>query len=354
VRKFRATLLAILGILIIASPVLAAAYSATFVVTETASTDYDMLAIQEDADNLWMSANDFMETDALDTRVETLGGVEKPSMVADDRILAAIPVPADSQTNLYFTTGNSDRVSMDIIAGLDGYYTIPDAAALEPGDDFEIEITDAWVDTDAGADKNLVYKESAFITYISDTEEITSAIPLPATPETLLPTGVGDETNISNSTGATHWDEVNDSNDATYVSQQVGGWARDLYATANHTIGTGFISQVKIICRGSPSAGDGPKLKTALKTNGTVYDGSEETLTAGWQDYSTTYITNPQTGTFWTWAEIDAMQIGTSILQSVSDPRCSEVYAEVIYSASVTATGVASGEHTVTTTIELR
>ena len=96
-------------------------------------------------------------------------------MVADNKNLTATIVPANSQTNLYFTTANSDLSSLDIITGTDGYITTDDDATLELGSDFEIEQL-GYVDTDAGSGKNLVYKETAFRTYISAEDEITSAI----------------------------------------------------------------------------------------------------------------------------------------------------------------------------------
>ncbi len=170
-------LLAFIAILVVVTPILAAAYSAPYTITESSSTAYTMLPVSVNVDNQWLADNGFMTATALDTRIETLGGLERPHMVASDRTLTSVAVPADSQTNLYFTTGNSDLTATDIIEGYGGYLTIPDAAGLEIGDDFEIEI-DGYVDTTGGADKNLVYKEDAFSTYVSAAGEITSAIEL--------------------------------------------------------------------------------------------------------------------------------------------------------------------------------
>ena len=167
--------LVFLALVVVAAPVLAAAYSASFAITEDSGNAYDMLATQTDANNQWMADNGFMRADALDTRVETLGGSEKPWMVAQDRTLTATAVPADSQVNLYYTTGSTPASSMDIIPGHDGYITIPDDATIELGDTFEIEQS-GYINTDAGADKNLVYKEDAFRTYVSAEDEITSAL----------------------------------------------------------------------------------------------------------------------------------------------------------------------------------
>jgi len=167
--------LALILVILTGSAALAYLYRVQVAITEGDSTDYTMLPVMWDQNNDWLADNGFMESDALDTRVETLSGTDKPWMVAEDRTLTSIPVDMDSQNNIYFVTGETDATSMDIITGYDGEITVPDAADLELGDSFEIEQS-GWIDTDAGVDKNLVYKELAFQTYISANEEITSNI----------------------------------------------------------------------------------------------------------------------------------------------------------------------------------
>lgn len=179
-RIVRIALLALLVVIAIASPVLAYAYRASYVIEETGGNAYPMLAILESAGNTWMAANDFMEPDALDTRVETLGGVAQPHMVADDKTLTAVSVPANSQTNLYFTTGSADLPSgaMDIITGYDGFVTRGDLPALEPGADFILE-QKGWVDVSAATvpgSKLLTYKESALNVVNGAAGSITSGI----------------------------------------------------------------------------------------------------------------------------------------------------------------------------------
>jgi len=165
----------LLATLLIGITVLAAAYSAPLTITETNGTAYDMLPVIADAPVQWMVDNDYMDADGLDTLVETAGGVTKPHMVADDKVLTATATPANSQTNLVFSTENTPLSSMDIITGYDGCITIPDDATLELGSDFEIERS-GYVDTDAGSDKNLVFKDDACRTYIDGATNVTSTI----------------------------------------------------------------------------------------------------------------------------------------------------------------------------------
>jgi len=107
--------------------------------------------------------------------------------------------------------------------GYNGYVTIPDAAALELGNNFEIEQY-GYIDTSAGADKNLIIKTDAFRTYISATDNITSEITTTFT-GTLRPSGLGDDENMTTVVGGgvgTHYlavDDVASDEDATYVQE---------------------------------------------------------------------------------------------------------------------------------------
>ncbi|KKM88944.1 hypothetical protein LCGC14_1253610 [marine sediment metagenome] len=175
-RVSKVALLSLVSVVLIAAPVLAFLYQAPFTIIEDAGIDYDMFPASVDASNTFMAANGYMEADALDTRVETLGGSDKPHMVADDRTLGAVPVEANSQTNLFFTTGETDLVSMNILEGYKGFTTIPDANPLEPGDDFEFEVQDVYLNTAVGAGKNLISKAN-FLTFTGGVaEEITAQI----------------------------------------------------------------------------------------------------------------------------------------------------------------------------------
>lgn len=180
-RWFYSLLLAIVLVTLVALPVFAAVYRASLTITEENGNAYTMLPIMTTSNNDWLADNGFMDADALDTRVQTLAGANQPHMVTEDTTLTAIPVPAYSQTNLYFITDQTPAASMDIITGYGGYFTIPDAAALEFANDFESEFS-GYVDTSASAvGNNLVYKEEAFRTYVSAVDEISSAILTTAT-----------------------------------------------------------------------------------------------------------------------------------------------------------------------------
>ena len=168
----RGVLLAVIALLLTALPVYAYLYRAQLVILEGNGVAYTMLPVSWLQGNTWMASNGFMTSTALDTRVETLGGSAKPHMVADDRSLTATLIPASSQTNLYFTTGNTALTSMDIITGVNGYVAVDNApAALVLGDDFEI-VASAF----PLAGSELILKPGAIRAYFPTNTSITAYI----------------------------------------------------------------------------------------------------------------------------------------------------------------------------------
>ncbi|MBV6343495.1 hypothetical protein, partial [Candidatus Magnetobacterium casense] len=142
-----ALLTAVVLLFLFASPVLAYLYRATFTVAEGNGTDYTGLAVNCSVDVDWMITNGFITSStALDTRIETLGGVEQIYMMAEDRIMAFVPsLGGNNQVNWYLTTGNTALSDFPVITGYGGYVTTTDAAALEPGNSFNLTFN-AWVD----------------------------------------------------------------------------------------------------------------------------------------------------------------------------------------------------------------
>ena len=88
-----------------------------------------------------------------------------------------------------------------------------------------------------------------------------------------------------------------------------------------------------------------------IKTNGVEYNGTEETVTTSYATYSYQWNTNPQTGSAWTWDEIDALQIGVGLRQATGAgapawryTRCTQVYADVVFSAPPLTGTVPTGD----------
>ena len=175
-RLARSILLAIVAFILVAVPVLAYTYRAQVSIVESDSIAYPMLSVTWDQNNTWLVNNGYMTASALDTRVETLGGLLKPCMVVDDKTLTSILVQADSQNNLYFTTGNTAATSMDIIAGHNGWYYTADAAALEPANNFEFDQS-GYIDTSTyHGNQKLIYKQGAYVERVSSAGNITAGV----------------------------------------------------------------------------------------------------------------------------------------------------------------------------------
>ena len=157
--------------------------------------------------------------------------------------------------------------------------------------------------------------------------------------ETFRPSAAGDETLIDDQFPASgeHWDKVDDptsDGDTTYVVTENYTWLEDLYNIPDHFAGSGTINYVKVYMVGRVEGA--PSQTTAyihIKTNGVERNGPENTMIGSYTTYSYQWDTNPQTASAWTWAEIDALQIGVGLQRPSPGKytRCTQVYAEVSY-----------------------
>ena len=159
----------------------------------------------------------------------------------------------------------------------------------------------------------------------------------------LRPIGIGDETDVKYQFPATgeHWDKVDETssdNDTTYVYTPSAGWEEDLYDTANYSTQTagGDIQYVEVfmVSRATLSA-DQVSAYVHIKTNGLEYNGTSENLTTSYALYSNPWTDNPQSGSSWTWNEIDDLQIGVGMREPgvAIDSRCTQVYTSVNFDA---------------------
>lgn len=114
-----------------------------------------------------------LDANGLDSDMK-VDGSAVPYMLADDRVYAVLPsLPASQSKVVTLYTGFSPaKSSMDIIMGENGYITTLDSAAIEPGDDFQIDVV-GYFDTSAGANKNILIKGLALKLYISAADVVT-------------------------------------------------------------------------------------------------------------------------------------------------------------------------------------
>ncbi|MFC1949219.1 hypothetical protein ACFLW0_03500 [Chloroflexota bacterium] len=157
------------------------------------------------------------------------------------------------------------------------------------------------------------------------------------------PNANGDETTITDQYPAEgeHWDkvdEVTSDNDSTYVATLNQNWEEDIYNINDHSTQTvgGAINYIKIYAIARTTANTTQtNLHIRIKTEGVVHDGSEESLTTSYDTYSYQWDINPETSANWTWAEIDALQVGVGIRRpDVGEyTQCTQVYAEIGFEA---------------------
>ena len=169
--------------------------------------------------------------------------------------------------------------------------------------------------------------------------------------EILRPNAGGANTNCRYWDGAGHDPDVNENykqvdeetpdSAATMVYYSLGTYALDTHGIPSHSEGSGVINHVKVYC---VMANNGTYGKVAIRTHSTEYYGDEENLTASWVAYNRQWDTNPNTGTAWTWDEVDALEIGVALREGGGQSaRCTQVYVEVDYIAITPKTSSDTG-----------
>lgn len=328
------TIIIVAVMLFIAVPVFAYLYRAPVAITENTSTSYDMLAVLWDQNNEWLADNGFMNSSANDTRVQTLAGLNKPWMVADNKTLTAIPVPADSQTNLYFSTGESEATDMDIITGYGGYVTTADAAPIELGDNWTVEQS-VYLDTTQVGD-NVTSKGEAFAISYPVAEEVEAAVG--ESGNTTYASPIADDTTaFTPSAGADNWAMVDDppgspDDIGTYVWYQNATYDYDLYDLYDYHFFS--ISTVNVTFRFRQDAADGAKgafVKPSLWLNGASVNGTQVVEQgATWTTVSET-ISRPGGGD-WQGSDFEDLQVGLWSFTTTATHKCqiTQVYVTVI------------------------
>lgn len=157
--------------------------------------------------------------------------------------------------------------------------------------------------------------------------------------ETLRPDAAGDETSINTQfpDETEHWDKVDEETadgTNTYVRNLgVASFQRDLYNLPASS-GSGTINSITIYTVCKRGTGTAARQKASLKSNSTVTDGTETTLTTVYTSRSETWTTNPADSAAWEWADIDALQIGVSLRAASTGSYaadCTQVYVEIDY-----------------------
>ena len=171
------SLIVLIGLLL---PCIVMAASYTYYVPITvfnnSTNDLSNLPVLVTMNNTQLAELGYINSSGLDTNIQE-GATDRGYMVGDSRLGLFIPSILGNQKRTYnYRLGYSPEQSgFPVIVGVSGNITVDDDATLELGNNFTIE-QKGWFDTSAGADKNLVYKQDAFRTYVSAGGSITSAL----------------------------------------------------------------------------------------------------------------------------------------------------------------------------------
>jgi hypothetical protein len=177
--------------------------------------------------------------------------------------------------------------------------------------------------------------------YFYDSEQNPNNVFAASWPEILRPSGVGNSTENTPNGAGDNWQcvyEETSDGDSTYAQCESTSYLKDSYATQDHSAGSGTIDKVviNIRCRKVESAlNQDAYAKTVIRTHDIDYKGGQITLPSSYAVYSTEYALNPNTGSAWTWSEIDALECGAD-LKSAQDTvwdyaRCTQVWVAVHY-----------------------
>lgn len=152
-------------------------------VTEEGGVDYTQLALNLSMDVDALVDEGFITATGLDTRVTDSDLNVLPHLLAEDRLLWAANITANTTTQFIFWADQALLDSYSTMTGYGGYVTINDTAALEPGNIFWFQIA-GYVDTTAGANKSIIRKDGAITLSVTGSNTlgvtITGGTPLEA------------------------------------------------------------------------------------------------------------------------------------------------------------------------------
>jgi hypothetical protein len=175
---------------------------------------------------------------------------------------------------------------------------------------------------------------------------LTLSIPVRADQVTLAPDGAGDLTELNiGGTASTNWEaaKTNDGDDSFVENANSDvTYYTDLYNLQSPSV-SGTVNWVRVYVRarrGQDHAGQVLQtgLKTAIKIDAAVSEGTAETLTNNYADYYMEYATKPG-GASWTWTDVEALQAGVALRRSNTGQgnkwsRATRVWVVVDYTPS--------------------
>ncbi len=298
-------------------------------------------------------------SNGTDTNMQ-IGATSIKYMMATGNVTAVIPnLPANGVVQADLYTGYSpEQSSFAIIPGNGGYVTVSDNASMEPGANFTW-MQSAFVDTESGASKYLVNKADAFSVYVSPTvsQNITADIECATQTSTIRPNAAGDATAISTQfpDSGEHWDKVDEvvaDNDTTYIRTLNAGSEVDFYniETPSFTGTSQSNISVNVTYRFRGTSADTIYCQPRLKLGGNISAGTNQNHSSTSYTTYNEQVSRPGGGS-WVASDFESLQVGVMLTGTgIEFSVLTQVYVTVTYTPvlTVTATGVTTGEHSVT------
>ena len=168
------SILAFLSLFLITVPILAYTYYGVITAVESNGTGYSMIGITLPVSNTALVSGSYITPSGLDTLVTDSGSNPLPHMLVDDRVIFASLISESNSSVFNYEMGNTPISAFSILTGYDGYITTADDAALEPTNNFEVEVSGYFDTSTPGS--YILKKDGALELYVSAENEITGSI----------------------------------------------------------------------------------------------------------------------------------------------------------------------------------
>jgi hypothetical protein len=234
----------------------------------------------------------------------------------------------------------------DVAGRVDSIELTPDSStkwtqclARKISDRVTVRNNDAGIDKDyfiEGITQDWDFVNGTYVTRFQLSDADLYLNPPDAQTEILRPNAAGDANVLNTNAGAgsannyTYVDEATPDEDTTYVKTEFPTVGTDLYNLPSLSYASATITSVVITCRMRRIDAVSGNGYTVIKTNGSTYNGTKFVLDTNWTNYSTTYLTNPNTSAAWTVSEVNALQAGVYLnCTNTHEARCTQVYVTV-------------------------
>jgi hypothetical protein len=271
-----------------------------------------------------------------------------PGYEANPWVFFVPTIGNNAQINNTLYTADSSEGNLVYFPGTGGM-TATDSATLEPGNNFEYE----WFGySDMTTVANWISKSGGISWGVSAAGTIKAAIAGAgtATNANMTINGAGDSATLPYSSGANHWEQVDDpvaspDNDSTKVGVNGSGSGTDYYAlTGEGSIPSdAIINYVQVVMRDLGTVGYGSHF-ARLRLNSNYTEGTSR-CPSSWTTYTET-LSRPGGGS-WSYSDLANLQVGCYVVGSSGSNYVTQLYVVVNYTPAleITSTGNTAGEH---------